>query len=206
MNKFRELSINFVESKDKTIEMLISHLGNDWQRNFASEENLLAISGTAQICIDYVGQNIPKNKLWLNKNGKKLYVTNIIPQEKTQLSIDEYNKIIELFVNQVLNVANLPYEMSKAQVKLEDLLSEESCCKFWAFARTANKSTGRMHPNDEEKWLDFIYSTLNHGEFLDLEDLRFFLIEEGWDETTAWELSLDYEYGYEAMKHARVVA
>ncbi len=206
MHKFRELSINFVESKNKTIEILMSHLGNEWQRNLASEENLLAISGTAQVCLDYVGPNVPKSKVWLSKNGKQFYVANIIPQTKPQLSIEEYNQIIELFVNQVLSQSNLEYTVSKAEVKLQDLLSEESCRNFWAFSRTANKSTGRTHPNDEKKWLDFIYATLRHGEHLAAEDLRIFLQEEGWDEQTAWELSVDYQYGYEAMNHARVVA
>ncbi len=83
---------------------------------------------------------------------------------------------------------------------LEDLLSDESCRKFRKFSRTANKSTGRAHPSDEEKWLEFIYSILKNGEYLAIEDLRFFLQEDRWDEQTALELSLDYEYGYETHK------
>lgn len=205
MKRFQELNIKMVESYKKTIERLTSNLGNNWKRNIESEANLFSMSGTKQICIDYIGQNAPKSKLWLNKNERGYYITNIIPQDKSQLSIDEYNKLIEIFVKEVLHSANIQYELSKANITLEDLLTDESCRKFREFSRTANKSTGRVHPSDEEKWLEFVYSTLKNGEYLDLEALRFFLQEDGWNEQIVWELSLDYEYGYEAMKHAKAV-
>ncbi len=205
MKKFQELNIRMAESYKNTIERLTSNMGNKWKRNTESEENLFSISGTKQICIDYTGQNAPKSKLGLNKNEKGYYVTNIIPLDKSQLSIDEYNKVIGIFVKEVLHPANLQYELSKADITLEDLLTDESCKKFRTFSGTSDKSTGRSHPSDEEKWFEFIYSTVKNGEYLDLESLRFFLQEDGWDEQTAWDLSLDYEYGYEAMKHAKAV-
>ncbi|MCP4111822.1 MAG: hypothetical protein GY749_40900 [Desulfobacteraceae bacterium] len=204
MKKFQELNIELVESHERTIEILVSNLNDNWKRNIESEENLLSMSGTKQICIDYFGKEAVGSKIWLNKDKQRFCVINIIPKNKTQLSINEYNQAIELFAKEVLNPASLEYELSKADVMLEDLLSDESC-KFRKFSRTANKSTGRANPSDEEKWLDFIYSTLKNGEYLALEDLRFFLQEDGWDEQTALELSLDYEYGYDAMKYTKAV-
>lgn len=72
--------------------------------------------------------------------------------------------------------------------------------KFEVFSKTANKITGHSHPNDENKWFEFIYSTLIHNEYLLPDYLQYFLIENGWEKQTAYELSLDYEYGYNAIK------
>jgi len=203
MKKYKELSILLIESYDKTIGILTSLIGENWQRNKESEENLFSISGTKQICIDYIGKSIPKCKVWLNKNETGYYITNIIPQNKSELSIDEYNLIVDTFEKEVLSSSTFKYNLSKAEITLEDLLTGESCKKFRKFSRTSNRSTGIAHPSDEKKWLEFVYSTLKNDEYLAQDDLRFFLLEDGWDEQTAGELSLDYEYGYGAMKHAK---
>jgi len=204
MKVHQELKIQLLDSVEYTLAKFTP--SQHWQRNVEKEKKLIDFfPPESQICFYFSAKPELSSSLWLIEKSDNLshylQVTNIIPERKTELSIDEYNGILQNFVDCNLKGSGLQHELSKADVSLLDLLSDESCEKFTVFSTTSNKTTGRLHPSDEEKWFEFIYSTLMHDEYLHPNDLQYFLIEDGWDKSTAFELSLDYEYGYNAMKY-----
>ena len=92
--------------------------------------------------------------------------------------------------------------LSESEVTVKNFFCEESQIAFNQFSGFANRSTGRQHPMDEERWLFFLFSTLKNDEIADSETIRNFFLEDGWDEEQAYSLGYDYEYGVEAMKFA----
>ncbi len=201
MKTYQELEIKYKESPDLTLNEIQARLPTNWKRDFESEQNLFKMAGQRQACFNYIVGDITVAKLWIAEGPDCLRVTNIVPQIKSELKIDEYNEVVGLFAK-VVSDAGLKFSLSKADCSLEDILSEESARKFRSFSRAANKSTGRSHPLDQKRWFSFIYSTLRNDEYIDLDSLQSFLMEDGWDSDTAQDLSLDYEYGYASMKFA----
>lgn len=205
MKTYQAMEITYKDSPHRTLDEIQSRLPNDWKRDFDSEQNLFKMGGQRQACFNYIVGDVPVAKLWMAEGPNSLKVTNIIPQDKNELTIDEYNKIVQEFAKVVLEGSGLGFTLTKADLSLEDLLSEESVKSFRSFSHLANKSTGRAHPLDKKRWFAFIYSTLKNDEYIDPDSLQCFLIEDGWDSETAVELSLDYEYGFASMKFATEV-
>lgn len=148
----------------------------------------------------------------------QINVGNIIPLEKNELTIDEYNAVLTKFYEDVVK----PYEKANANIGLEiiyqnnddfeatSVISEEALKKLKLFCNAANKSTGSSHPCDRERWFDFICQTVDDGRMFDSTTLADFLQDEGywgkkpdgfigvmgsyaWDEEHAYELASEYE-------------
>ncbi|UEL48292.1 hypothetical protein [Terrisporobacter hibernicus] len=176
-----------------------------------------------------------KNYLFFNYNGKEvdkskvsiyigeddvmsgeLHVGNIIPIEKSQLSIDEYNKVLQKFYDDVIK----PYKKSGSSLNISELTSDEfdplseisktALKKLEKFCKSANKSTGSSHPSDRNRWFDFICQTVDDGRVFDYAKLARFLQDENhwgkkaedfigvighfaWDKEKAYELANEYE-------------
>lgn len=155
----------------------------------------------------YIGDNIYKGKL---------KVGNIIPLDKNQLSVDEYNAILVKFYNDVIK----PYKESGAPISISQptddvfnptsVITEKALEKLKSFCRAANKSTGSSHPCDRERWFDFICQTVDDDKMFDASTLATFLQDEtywgkkpqdfmgvmgnyAWDEEKAYELAYEYE-------------
>lgn len=202
MIKFQELKVDLSKnSEEVVIEKILKNLDNiTWKRNMSSENELSGSVTINQYCFDYFKNSSMVAKLWIVKIENKLSVSNIVPHQSSQLSILEYNEILNNFVNSVLIKTGILYEVSKESPTAEDLLSKNSKESFFAFSNYANKSSGRYHPADEERWFKFIYATLKNKDELDSETVRNLLIDDGWDSETAYNLGKDYSYAYDAMK------
>jgi len=136
-----------------------------------------------------------------------IYVSNIVPKDKQHLSWNEYNYILEefhdRFVKPVAEELHLKVVFTADEQTIEDWVSKESAEKLRYFSRAANKSTGSSHPLDEQRWFDFIVSVAQKNDHLDAPRLRQWLIENGWTEDIAHELSSDYEKGIALLKYYR---
>ena len=53
--------------------------------------------------------------------------------------------------------------MTSTKFNILDYLIEEGKNKLHSFSELANKSTGSNHPNDRERWFDFIIQTYHDG-------------------------------------------
>lgn len=143
-------------------------------------------------------------------------VCNIVPLEKRELTVEEYNKVLNLFY---IDIAKKYCEIHK-NVKLVgpsseqfdplNYISDEALKKLTYFCDAANKSTGSSHPSDEERWFDFICQTVDDKRMFDYDTLFNFLIDEdywgrkeegflgvighfAWDKENAQELAMEYD-------------
>lgn len=172
------------------------------------------------IYFDYLGNKVDNARVCIS-TGKyvlqgELKVTNIVPLEKDQLSIEEYNAVLQKFYEDVI----VPYKVSNHGISITEpsadefdprtVISSKALKKLEAFCNGANKSTGSSHPSDQERWFDFICQTVDDGMMFDFSTLADFLQDESywgkkdpgflgvmgsfaWDEDHAYQLASEYE-------------
>lgn len=171
------------------------------------------------ILADYIGDLVPHAEVSIYygvDSWREGYVRvgNIVPLEKDQLSIDEYNKILDLFYEDIVKKyieKNKDIEVTgPTSDKFEPLeyISQEALDKLCDFCNLANKSTGSTNPNDEKRWFDFICQTVDDKKVFDYDTLYRFLIDEefwgthdvlgpmghfAWSEEMAEELATEYD-------------
>lgn len=169
---------------------------------------------------DYIGEDADKSRVSIyigDLNAKEeINVGNIIPLEKNELNIDEYNAVLLKFYEEVIK----PYKEQGTELHISQpsddifdptiIISEEALEKLKLFCLAANKSTGSSHPYDQERWFDFICQTVDDGKMFDSSTLANFLQDEvywgkkpdsfigvmgsfAWNEEHAYELATEYE-------------
>lgn len=157
---------------------------------------------------DYIGSKVPRAEVLIYYGADSwtegmLRVNNIVPLEKDQLSISEYNQILDLFYTNVV----VPYckqhsditvtGPSSGQFDPTDYITEEALEKLKLFCKFANKSTGATHPCDEERWFDFICQTVEDNRMFDYNTLYSFLTDkEYWGEPTKNFIEVMGEYAW----------
>jgi len=139
-----------------------------------------------------------------------------VPLIKDQLSIEEYNFVLDLFFDEVVS-PNIGKMIGLNVVGPESdvfdplkYISVEALRKLELFCDLANKTTGSSHPNDEERWFDFICQTVDDNRTFDYDTLYRFLMDEdfwgrrnpnflgamgkfAWNQELAGELAEEYE-------------
>ena len=181
------------------------------------------------ILADYIGNQAPHAEvsIYYGKNTWRegyVQLCNIVPLEKSQLTIDEYNKLLELFYIDVVKKYGETHEHIKivgpSSDRFEPLeyITEKALKKLILFCNSANKSTGSSHPADEERWFDFICQTVDDGKTFACDDLYRFLMDEeywgkkedgflgvigefAWDEQKAEKLAYEYENYVRILKY-----
>jgi len=220
MKQYQELSITIDDDSQSLIEKITQNLSCGWERDKKSEQSLFSTSKIHQFCFKLKSEHKDNCKLWMVERDKKFVVTNIVPIEKQELSITEYNVLINDFVNSCLASSSIKhsltkddvalsdissginYSLTKDDVALSDILSKDSSQKFYTFSRTANKATGNAHPHDQKKWFDFLYSMVTHKENIGTNEIIYFLCEDGWDKQMAFDLAMGMEHEYSSMEYA----
>ena len=143
-------------------------------------------------------------------------VGNIVPLNKYQLSIEEYNAVLDLFYVDIIAPNQTKLHGIKVVGPESDIfdplkyISAEALKKLERFCHCANKSTGSAHPSDERRWFDFICQTVDDGLVFDYDTILRFLMDEeywgrkdarsiatigqfAWDERHATELASEYD-------------
>lgn len=180
----------------KVIEDLSAAVSGEWSRNEAGD-----IDTSGPFCFEL--NNSARLFIALHVNGVE--VCNIVPSKKSQLTIKEYNSILNKFLDDVVKksrMSGMRYRITEEEYSLVDIIGEESADKFKRFSILANKSTGRSHPLDQKRWFEFIYSLVVNDKNINTVELEYFLTEDGWNEKDAFDLIVDFEYAYGAMKFA----
>lgn len=177
------------------------------------------------IVAEYIGSNVPHAKVAIHYNEEErksghLKVGNIVPQDKDQLTICEYNAVLDQFYADIVK----PYADSHPAIQVEgptsgvfdplDYITADALDKLRSFCYMANKTTGSSHPCDENRWFDFIYQTVDDGRTIDPNLLRRFLADEeywgetgyvsghsSWSEEKAGELALEYDNYVRFLQH-----
>ncbi|MBE0377696.1 hypothetical protein [Pseudoalteromonas prydzensis] len=208
MKEFQDLIISINKDSFDSFSEYISKVSNLWKRDNEKEDGVTRFTDEKMYCYNFLSDDEEVASLWLSeKDTNNLYVSNIVPIKSSQLTIDEYNKILKLFCEQVLSQAqkkfNFKLDISKDNIELEDLLTDNSAKALRAFSALANKSTGRSHPMDQKRWFDFISLTFYSDAKITPELLEKYLIEDGWDQNAALELACDYEYSIDLLSAVR---
>lgn len=155
----------------------------------------------------FVGDNTAKGEL---------KVGNIIPIEKNELTVEEYNSVLLNFYESVIK----PYKEKNHGIEIlepsddifnpREIISEHALQYLENFCNCANKSTGSSHPEDQKRWFKFVCQTVDDNMMFDSTTLANFLQDENywgkkeddfigvmgdfaWDEEQAWELASEYE-------------
>jgi hypothetical protein len=207
MKTFQNLYIHLNEYDIETfVENLTKNCNSKWKRAFEREENAKYFREKS-FSFEYVGNGeLPNAGLTLfeNENGD-WYVPNIIPLQIREISIDEYNKLLEDFKNTLVSPAidktPIQVELTPSEISLEDVIGKEATDILKRFSSLANKSTGNSHPCDKERWLEFVIAAQKSERKPSFDLLKATLIEQGWTEELAFELAFEFEHGQELLDY-----
>ena len=205
MKTYREL---FFRGTTKQLADFVVQIKNyincDWELEDQSELS------RDYLFINYTGIKADKACISISLNemhmlSGELRIVNIIPLEKTVLSVDEYNAVLMQFYNDIIK----PYIEAGTELDVlqpsDDIFNPLSVVttgalkKLESFCSAVNKSSGASHPCDQERWLDFICQTVDDGRMFDASTLADFLQDVGYWGKSAWreeqshELASEYE-------------
>ena len=138
----------------------------------------------------------PAAGLWVHARGpNELYVANVVPLEKQELSEEEYNRLLAGFEREFLAPAaaevGAETEVVQHRLTLEDDLSPEAVRLLRAFSSSANHTS--LHPNDRRRWNAFLVRVHQDEALFDPALLDEWLQQEGWPEDTRCQLVGEYE-------------
>jgi mRNA-degrading endonuclease toxin of MazEF toxin-antitoxin module len=137
--------------------------------------------------------------LFLSLSSEQFEVTNIIPTEKSSLTYDEYNELIDEFFRSFIEPYIQKHDSvsvlsSSSKVTIDAYLKDGVANKLKIFSAAANKSTGSAHPLDKKRWFDFIVASFKEKDPIDSGILyRWFVEVEKWPGDTASQLVAEYE-------------
>lgn len=149
-------------------------------------------------------EGLPGVTLWMFEDGEGYKVSNVVPINQGQLDVSGYNAALVDFastvVSPIIKSSGIELVLTSADQTIEDWTDPATASALKRFSSLANKSTGRSHPLDEERWLDFIIAAHRGGRPLDSEQLSSWLIEvEQWSDEIAHELASDYSMGMDLL-------
>lgn len=207
MQQFRDLKlIGNPNELSKLVEKIETSLCDGWIRAKDKEAILKNGYNSDQfVFLTPEDNSIPYASLHIDsdENGY-LYICNIVPAEKSQLGKKNYNLILEKFLAKFVEPAvkdlDIRIVTTSAEKNINNSMSPELSEKLKRFSVCANKSTGCGHPCDQERFMDFIIQAHREGSLLDDSTLRGLLIDEGWSEYFADDLSSKYCFNRDVLK------
>ena len=200
MQTFNQLTIRGAKPQLKRLlEAFEQPLAEGWKRDAAAESRLrgLGISGDRSLCFACTTRGSRLSAaVWLQPRGSdEFWVENIVPFGKRGLSDEEYNIILGEFASQVVQPASkdlvVETELTFNRVTPEEHLSPEASRRLKAFSTTANKTI--LHPNDCQRWHEFIVQSHLEGADFDPLLLDQWLTEQEWPEALRHNLVCEYE-------------
>lgn len=198
---FQDLNLR-TRSADVSIrESILSHVRSPWHHD-QERENSVATRYPEEKIIALIrdaSDDLDESALLLWPSDDGYRVSNIVPRNVGQLSIGQYNAILQDFFTVVAKPAadagGFTADMTSAHEQIEHWVGAETARALRTFSDLANKSTGAGHPKDQERWFKFLVLAHRSKKTLDAERLGRWLVEvEGWPEEAARSLAIDYEF------------
>lgn len=197
--QFRELQFSGEpRDLDALASAIENRLGSPWSRAADVEEGPV-LGGQYRVFRREEDAQLPAALLHLMDDGQRILVANIVPAGGDGLSENQYNGILvefaDHFAGEAAREIGLLMEVGPDEVDLGNELDEDTFRALLLFSRTSNRSTGSAHPSDREKWFDFMIQLHRSGRAVSTGVLQEFLMREGWSESVAWDLILEFEFG-----------
>ena len=208
MKQFKDLEITgLYEQSTSLIDAVSSGLPSGWHRDLEAEGRMdkIGLEGTdagfafARDATD----GDPPAQLFLHYACRRLRVSNIVPCDDGQLSMSQYNAILDEFAEMVRT--HLPadtqvdIEVTSDEAAITDWVSSDAAKLLNFFSDLANRSI--VHPLDFERWVRFLLQTHREGSALHSSFLARWLAEElGWPPERAHDLARDYEFARDLLK------
>ena len=210
MKQLKELDIE--GSEDQLLALIHSvstSLPTGWRRDTEAEARFSAVAGERKdsgfaFCRE-AKDGDPKTGLFLASEGGKLNVTNIVPLTTGELSLVQYNGILDEFAE--ILCAHLPshgevkMRITSDQAAIIEYVSRDAADLLKHFSNLANMSTGSGHPLDRERWVRFLIQVHTEGSTLQSHFLSRWLVEElRWPPDRADDLVKDYEFARDLLR------
>ncbi|TVZ23510.1 hypothetical protein JM84_2438 [Dokdonia sp. Hel_I_63] len=199
-------NLNFIKDLKNLIEKSEWKIRQDFVDNykkntFSKEKEILCVETTEY---KYGNKEI-KGAVWLWDYNGFLEVFNIIPLIRNSLDFDQYNFLLNefytLFIKDLGEKFNAKIVVSEPVKKLINTIGEEAYSALESFSIGANKTTGNTHPFDFKRWCEFIFIIFRNDIEIGVDELIFWLEENGWDSDMANRLGLEFEYSLNLLKN-----
>ena len=188
-----------------------ANLPTHWRRDYKTEaqwERVDSKSRDSRFALTYeVEDGDPSSRVYLVREDRRLFVPNITPLEAGRLSIAQYNRILDKLAGILKNHrppdSELEINLSRDDANITDWVSPTAAELLERFSTLANKSTGSSHPNDFERWVDFLIKVHEEDSSLKLSGsflARWMEEELGWSSDGAIELSAEYEFARDLLR------
>ena len=212
MKRFKDLFISCDQDSARaffarTVEHVSSLTSKNWSVDHANmnrfADNICFVKGLF-VCLILNGTDdkpFAGVTLVYDDDKRRIWLSNIVPCQMSQFSIEEYNGVFDRFCREILEAvkADLKYEETGDVFSGCDVMSGESWKLLGSFCALANRSS--LHPFDVQRWHQFVISIYNAGTRLDSSTLERILREEfEWDDSGALRLASLYEDEIELLK------
>jgi hypothetical protein len=200
---------------DRLLARVEALLRDGWKRDRQAEERLGRRGGAGPwgFCFSCTARgDRAAAALWFHaRSPNELYVANVVPLDKQELSAEEYHRLLSEFEREFLRPAaaevGVETEVVQHRLTVEDDLSAEAVRLLRSFSTAANRAC--LHPSDRRRWNAFLVRVHQDEALFDPALLDEWLQQEGWPEDTRCQLVGEYEaarsllsaYDEEAQRH-----
>lgn len=197
---FQELYMWHSNGSAAVRNAVLKHLSHYWVHRPEREEEIRTPGETEVIALERspTGDS-PGVSLWMFEERDGRYkVSNIVPLKHGDLGTTGYNDALKDFVRAVVSPAaeefHLEYDLSSGMKSIGDWADQDTVVALKRFSTLANKSTGRSHPMDGDRWTAFLLVAHRKNSLLNSEQLSRWLVEvERWPSEIANELASEYD-------------
>jgi hypothetical protein len=193
------------QALENFIVALEHHLTNGWSRYREREAEVKRAALGPMYCFACTARDSrPASELWMATHTEGyLYVSNILAQEFSSLTYDQYNAILSDFYHSCAKPAaenvGVSIEPGKADPQLEDFVSPPTARLLRSSSALVNRSV--LHPLDRRRWNEFLAAAHREGADLSADLLQRWLIEEEkWPEDEAINLAIEYEHARDLLE------
>lgn len=204
MKQFKDLEL---EGADEhllgLIQSVTAELPTNWHRDADAEARLEGIASNGKDAgfafARAATDDDPPTGVFLAREAERYYVSNIVPREPGQLSISQYNKILDEFAeilrDHIGETDDVSLRTTSDEATITDWISSDAADLLERFSVLANMSTGSSHPKDFGRWVEFLIRVHRDNSELDEGILTEWLIEElNWPADRAHKLGSEYGF------------
>lgn len=204
MKRFKDLYIDCTQEEaraffSRSLELTNEPTLTSWEIGKEAmarlQDNICFIEGLYS-CTTYVdaGKNIASVTLVYTKKERRIWLSNIVPCQVNELTIDQYNSIFDIFCREIVvpSVGELKFTITTDTYTAIDVMSPETWKLLDCFNTSANRTS--LHPNDTQRWHLFVISAFENNNGPDPSTLGRVLHEQlGWTEEQTMRLVTQYE-------------